>query len=203
MKNAKKLTKLAMLTAVAIAVYWAESRLPPIAPVPGIKLGLANAVTLFVLICYGAPSAAMVSLGRILLGGFAAGSFSTLLYSLAGGAVSLAVMAVVYNALRAGNAEYNALRAGNASADAERGKAANAPRFRSQKPTSRLTTASVFAGAVGGTAHNIAQLSVAVAVTETPELFAYLPILIIAGVVTGAFTGLCAGYAARRLEDVL
>ncbi|MDR2420881.1 MAG: Gx transporter family protein [Oscillospiraceae bacterium] len=165
MGNAKKLTRLALLTAVSLAVYLAEARLPPIAPVPGIKLGLANAVTLFALLVYGTPAAAMVSLGRILLGGFAAGSFSTLLYSLTGGAVAFAAM--------------------------------TAARRRAGIKRAFIT------GALGGAAHNIAQLSVAAAVTETPEIFAYLPILIASGAIAGAFTGLCAGYSAKRLGKLM
>ncbi|MDR0447027.1 MAG: Gx transporter family protein, partial [Oscillospiraceae bacterium] len=142
MKNAKRLTRLAVLTAVSLAVYWAETQIPPIAPVPGIKLGLANAVTLFVLYSDGIPGAAAVSLARILLGGFATG-FSMLLYSLAGGAVSFLAMAAVYK------------RAG-----ARRG---------------------FLTGALGGVIHNTAQLAVAAAVTRTPEIFAYFPLLFISG----------------------
>jgi heptaprenyl diphosphate synthase len=165
MGNAKKLTKLAMLTAASLAVHIAEARLPPIAPVPGIKLGLANAVTLFALLVYGTPPAAMVSLGRILLGSFAEGSFSTLLYSLAGGAAAFAAMAAVCS------------RAG--------------------------TKRAFITGALGGVAHNVAQLSVAAAVTETPEIFAYLPALVASGAIAGAFTGFCAGYVAERLGKLM
>jgi heptaprenyl diphosphate synthase len=164
MKSAKKLTKLAMLTAVSLAIYAAEARLPPVAPVPGIKPGLANAVTLFVFLTYGAPGAAMVSFGRILLGGFVTGGFSALIYSLAGGAASFAVMAAAYRKMGARRA--------------------------------------FITGAIGGAAHNLAQIAVAAAVTETPEIFAYLPVLLVSGVITGIFTGLCAGYAAKRLGNL-
>ena len=40
--NTKKLTTLSLLSAIALALYAVESALPPIVPIPGIKLGLAN-----------------------------------------------------------------------------------------------------------------------------------------------------------------
>ena len=45
----KKLTTLSLLSAIALALYAVESALPPIVPIPGIKLGLANIITLVVL----------------------------------------------------------------------------------------------------------------------------------------------------------
>ena len=45
----KKLTTLSLLSAIALALYAVESALPPIVPIPGVKLGLANIITLVVL----------------------------------------------------------------------------------------------------------------------------------------------------------
>ena len=42
----KKLTTLSLLSAIALALYAVESALPPIVPIPGIKLGLSNIITL-------------------------------------------------------------------------------------------------------------------------------------------------------------
>lgn len=47
-------------------------------------------------------------------------------------------------------------------------------------------------GVVGGIAHNVGQMAVALAVTETPALLAYLAVLLLCGIGTGTFTGLCA-----------
>ncbi len=55
-------------------------------------------------------------------------------------------------------------------------------------------------GVVGGIAHNLAQMAVAVAITRTPALFWYLPALLLGGIVTGAFTGLCAQLLHQHLE---
>lgn len=54
MKSVKKLTMLAILTTIALTIFVLESAIPPIVPIPGIKLGLANIVTL-VLISAGMP----------------------------------------------------------------------------------------------------------------------------------------------------
>ncbi len=42
----------------------------------------------------------------------------------------------------------------------------------------------------------------AIAVTSTPELIVYLPVLIVAGIVAGVFTGLCAQFLLIRLEKL-
>ena len=54
-------------------------------------------------------------------------------------------------------------------------------------------------GVFGGIAHNIGQMAVAVAVTATPALWMYLAVLLPCGIVTGAFTGLCAQLLRKML----
>lgn len=54
------------------------------------------------------------------------------------------------------------------------------------------------AGVLGSLAHNVGQMTVAVAVTQTPALFVYLPVLLLCGIVTGALTGLCAQFLKNR-----
>lgn len=45
--NAKKLTQLAMLTGVALIIFVIELQIPNPLPIPGIKLGLANIITVY------------------------------------------------------------------------------------------------------------------------------------------------------------
>ena len=78
----KKLTTLSLLSAIAMALYAVESALPPIVPIPGIKLGLANIITLVVLWKYSAKDAFFVLLVRILLATLFFGQVISLLYSL-------------------------------------------------------------------------------------------------------------------------
>lgn len=49
----KKMTALAMFSVIALTIFTAESMIGPIVPFHGIKLGLANIVTLLVLVLYG------------------------------------------------------------------------------------------------------------------------------------------------------
>ena len=64
----KKLTALAMLTALSLIIFIIEAQLPPLAPIPGIKLGLANIVTLITICMYGRKEAFCVLAMRIGLG---------------------------------------------------------------------------------------------------------------------------------------
>ena len=77
--HTRKLTILALFTTLALVIYSVESLLPPVAPLPGIKLGLANIVTLLVLHLYSAKDAALVLLARILLSALLFGQAMSLL----------------------------------------------------------------------------------------------------------------------------
>ena len=82
--NTKRLTFCALLTAIALTIFMVEAQIPPIVPVPGVKLGLANIVTVYAMFALGPADALMILLSRIFLGALFAGG-STFLYSLAGG----------------------------------------------------------------------------------------------------------------------
>ena len=60
----RKLTTLSLLAAIALALYAVESALPPIVPIPGIKLGLSNIITLVVLWKYSAKDASAMAASR-------------------------------------------------------------------------------------------------------------------------------------------
>ena len=85
----KKLTVLALLSAIALTIFMVEAQIPPIVPIPGVKLGLANIVTVFAVFAIGAKEAAAVLFVRIFLGAVFAGNFSTIFYSAAGGALAI------------------------------------------------------------------------------------------------------------------
>lgn len=78
-----------MFAALALGIYGLEMLIPNPFPIPGIKLGLANIVTLVVLKRYGFRSAALVLTVRILLSVLLFGSVMSLLYSAVGGALCL------------------------------------------------------------------------------------------------------------------
>ena len=90
--KAQKLTKLALLTTLALIIFIVELRIPDLIPIPGVKLGLANIVTVFAVYHYKAGEAAMIVFSRILLGAFFSGNMMTILYSAAGASLCLAGM---------------------------------------------------------------------------------------------------------------
>ncbi len=90
----KKLTLNSMLISLAVVLSYAERFIPLdlIVPLPGIKLGFANIVTMFALFFLGIPSAITVTVLRCLLASLLFGGMSSLLYSLSGAFFALNVM---------------------------------------------------------------------------------------------------------------
>ena len=93
--NQKKLANLGLFAAVAIIFGYVESLIPFFAGIPGMKLGLANLAVLFILEKYTWKEAAVVSAVRIVVIGFLFGNMFTIIYSLAGAALSLFVMTLM------------------------------------------------------------------------------------------------------------
>ena len=88
----RRLTRDAMLTGVALILYALEAQLPPLTPIPGIKAGLANIITVYAVFTLLPADAAAILAARVLLGGMIAGNLSALMYSAAGGALCLLAM---------------------------------------------------------------------------------------------------------------
>ena len=83
-----------MFIAIAMVFSYIESLIPLNIAVPGVKLGLANLVTIVVMVKMDTRSAWMVSLVRVLLSALLFGNMSVMIYSLAGAVLSLIVMTV-------------------------------------------------------------------------------------------------------------
>lgn len=88
----KKMTSFGMLIALAFIFSYLESMLPLQLPVPGMKLGLANIVVVTALYCWGEKEALFLSVIRMFLVSITFGNIAALIYSLAGGVLSLAMM---------------------------------------------------------------------------------------------------------------
>ena len=162
--KARKLTLMAMLTAIALTIFMIEAQLPALVPIPGIKLGLANIVTVFAVFALGPREAASILFVRVFLGAVFAGNFSTILYSGAGGLCAILITIGLRKILT----------------------------------TDQLWVA----GALSAIGHSIGQMAMAIAVTATPSLAVYLPIMIICSVITGLFTGLCAQLLLNRGKKI-
>jgi heptaprenyl diphosphate synthase len=160
----KKLTRMAVLTAVALTIFVIELQLPALAPIPGVKLGLANIITVYAMFALGPGDTLCILLARVFLGSVFSGQMTSLLYSLAGGLLCYLVMLLLR-------------------------------RIVTKK---QLWVCSV----LGAMAHNVGQMAVAVLVTGTPALVYYLPVLMVSGILTGVFTGLCAQFVTGRLDKI-
>ena len=163
--NAEKMdvgtiARLGLLTAVALVLGYVEY-LIPVTAIPGVKLGLANTVLLYALFLLDVKSAVLLMMLKVGLSGLLFGGFAAMLYSFAGGVLSLAVMILVKKA---------------------RGVSV------------------IGVSVCGAAAHNIAQTAVACAVVGVRAALAYLPLLLLAALVTGALTGVIAKYAFRGLD---
>ena len=169
----RKTAQLGLMLALALILSYVESLIPFSFGIPGIKLGLPNAIVLLLLygetknylmeaeeeakvspvnfFTKGAREALLVNGLRIVLSGFLFGSLYSVLYALAGAGLSFAAMLL-------------GRRAGCFSP--------------------------VGVSVLGGVFHNVGQILVAAAVVETIAVAYYLPVLIMAGVITGALLGI-------------
>ena len=94
MGKTRKLVFMALLTAIALTIFVIENQIPAPVPIPGVKLGLSNIITLVAMVLLGRKEAGAILLVRILMGAMFAGSPSTLLFSAAGGTLAYLVMCV-------------------------------------------------------------------------------------------------------------
>ncbi len=81
--------------ALAMVLSYLESLVPISFAIPGIKLGLANIVTIIALVKLGLKPALIISIGRVLLSGILFGNPATIMYSMAGALLSITVMFIV------------------------------------------------------------------------------------------------------------
>ena len=98
----KQLTLCAVLTAMALALSYLENFFPLslAIPIPGVKLGLANIVTVFALYVLGPGQAMLILIGRCLLGAVFAGNMNALIFSLLGGVSAMLVMILLSRSRR-------------------------------------------------------------------------------------------------------
>lgn len=155
-----RLTNDALLATVALTIFMIEAQIPPIVPIQGVKLGLANIITMYAIFTLSPIDGLMILLCRITLGSMFSGQMMSIMYSLAGGLLCYAVTLLIYK---------------------------------------RVGPRQIWiCGVIGAMAHSIGQMIVAVWVTKTVGLVVHLPLMLVAAIITGAFTGLCAQFLITR-----
>jgi len=96
-RRAYLVSRMGLLVALGLVLQIIEGTIPPILPLPGAKLGLANLATVIALVILGPWEALGVNILRCLLGGLLRGSFIGLTLSLAAGTAATLVMAALYS----------------------------------------------------------------------------------------------------------
>lgn len=152
-----------VFTALALIFSYVETLIPVNFGIPGAKLGLANLIIVIFLYKTSWREALLLSVVRIVLSGFIFGNLFAILYSLAGGILSLAVMALL-------------------------------------QKSGKFSVIGV--SIAGGASHNVGQLIVAMIVVETYQVGYYLPVLLVAGVITGALIGIISSQVLVRIRDI-
>ena len=94
-KGAGRITRLALLAAIALTIFMVEAQLPAPIPIPGVKLGLANIVTVYAVFALGPGDALLILASRVFLGAVFSGQMMTLLYSGAGGLLAWGAMSLL------------------------------------------------------------------------------------------------------------
>lgn len=153
-----------VFTALALIFSYVESLIPIQIGIPGVKLGLANLMVVIALYKMSLKETYLLSITRVVLSGFLFGNMFAILYSLAGGLLSLTVMAVLK-------------KAGGFSV--------------------------MGVSIAGGVFHNIGQLIIAMIVVETFSVAYYIPVLLIAGVITGLLIGIAANETLKRIKELI
>ncbi|MBR1456417.1 MAG: Gx transporter family protein [Oscillospiraceae bacterium] len=95
LSKTRRLALMAVLTAIALGIFMLEAQLPSPVPIPGVKLGLANIITLTAMLILGRREAGVILLLRIVMGAMFAGSPSTLIFSAMGGVFAYLCMCLL------------------------------------------------------------------------------------------------------------
>ncbi|MCI6121414.1 MAG: Gx transporter family protein [Lachnospiraceae bacterium] len=158
-----KVADFGVFTALALIFSYVETLIPSNFGIPGVKLGLANLIIVIALYKMRLREVYLLSIVRVLLSGFIFGNYFSIIYSLAGGLLSLTVMAVF-----------------------------------KRKDGFSIMGISI----AGGVFHNVGQLIVAMLVVETFSVAYYVPVLLIAGMITGLLIGIVSNEMLKRLANV-
>ncbi|MBC7960608.1 MAG: Gx transporter family protein [Vallitaleaceae bacterium] len=153
MSKVKKMVLLALLISMALVLSYFERFIPLPIAFPGVKLGLANAITLTALYFFNFRDTFTLVFLRVILNAIFVANMMSFWYSLSGGLLSLLIMFVLIKILG-----------------------------------DRISVIGV--SVAGAFFHNVGQLLVVAFVTKSVAIaLTYLPILSIAGVISGIMIG--------------
>ncbi len=175
----RKIALEALFICFAASLSALETMLPPICPIAGVRIGLGNIVTLFILYVggkWGGNEAFTVSVLRCFAASLITGSLMNAAYGLMGGLLACGVMLVMRRVF-------------------PKSKSADEMPPRYLFDPNYLLLTSIF----GALAHIAGQLVTAVIFYGTFSVMVYAPILMLSAVLGGAFTGLCTMLLLKKL----
>ena len=150
-----------MFLALSLIFSYVETLIPISFGIPGIKLGLANIVTVTALYYAGTKETFVLAILRNILTGFRFGNLFAIFYSICGSCFSILIMHLLKK---------------------------------------RGSFSVIGVSIAGGVFHNIGQLLVAMLVVESLSISYYMPVLLTAGILTGAVIGLLVQRLQRYLQ---
>ncbi len=161
--NTKKISTMGILTSFALILSYLERMLPPIVPVPGVKLGLSNLVILIVIYLLGNKYGFYLTIFKCTAVAILFGGISSFLYSITGGMFSFCFMYMF----------------------------------------KKLNIFSIVGiSIVGGVAHNLGQIIMAIVIISNTKLLYYFPMLIFSGIIAGIGIGIIAYNTLRYLKVI-
>lgn len=165
--SVREMVVLSLLIAIALVLSYFERFIPMNIGVPGVKLGLANVVTLLCLYLYKPSRIYLLILVRVLLASVFLGSMMSFWYSLTGGLLSGSAMMLTAWLLKD-------------------------------------SVSLIGISAIGAIFHNVGQLIVVTMVTGSFYVaLGYLPMLLVAGIITGIFIGIVGKVTKPYLVQVI
>ena len=173
----KKLAFTAVFICFAAALSALETMLPPIVPITGVRVGLGNVVTLFILYIGGkwrGTDALVITLLRCILAALIVGSPTAAIYGLTGGTAAWAAMMP-------------------------------ARKIFPKDPESSLPEAKFlpFTAVLGAVFHIVGQMAAALVLYGTRSILAYTPILLASAILGGLFTGTLTGLILKKVPRKL
>lgn len=161
----KKMVYLSLLAAQAIVLSILESQLPVPTVVPGIKLGLANIITLVTLVFFSYSDTLIIVLIRCVISALFMGGPVLFMFSLSGGLLSATIMWIM---------------------------------LKSMKNLFSFVGMSI----AGSIAHNVGQVMAACFIMSDLSVTAYLPVLLVSGILMGSFVGICSTFMVKALKKL-
>lgn len=161
----KKIVYLSLLAAQAIVLSIIETQLPVPIGVPGIKLGLANIITMVTLVFFSYSDTLIIILIRCVISSLFMGGPVLFMFSICGGILSATVMFLMLKYMR-------------------------------------KLFSFIGMSIAGSIAHNIGQILVACFIMSDLSVAAYLPVLLVSGILMGCFVGICSTFMVRALKKL-